>query len=228
MLRVELHGTWKWEDWSKLPDSYNILIFCEKSVPRDYRRDHAALMERLEDPTYVHMICWNCVINIAQEAKKELDRLARFWSESGGEAAKQRFFEEAGEPYTSSFRRSDGMRQVEWRIYNELAEANNRTCEVMNYFHCPFGDAWHQLLEDGRDAKNIWEHIQWYDDHWNRNTYYTPRESEMKWYHYNEPPIIDVANYDDILRAIDDGRLDKIITEHLRYMKETGRKILDL
>ena len=37
--------------------------------------------------------------------------------------------------------------------------------------------------------------------------------------------IIDVTNYDDIMRAIDDGRLDKLIDEHTRYMKETGRKI---
>jgi hypothetical protein len=50
----------------------------------------------------------------------------------------------------------------------------------------------------------------------------------MKWYHYNEPPIIDVTDYDDILRAIDDGRLDTIITEHLRYMKETHCEIWNL
>jgi hypothetical protein len=33
-----------------------------------------------------------------------------------------------------------------------------------------------------------------------------------------------VTNYDDIVRAIDDGRLDKIIDEHIRYMKETDRE----
>ena len=30
------------------------------------------------------------------------------------------------------------------------------------------------------------------------------------------------------MRAIDDGRLDKIIDEHMRYMKETNRKIWSL
>ena len=35
-------------------------------------------------------------------------------------------------------------------------------------------------------------------------------------------------SYDDILRSIDDGRLDKIINEHKRYMKETGCEIWNL
>jgi len=120
------------------------------------------------------------------------------------------------------------MREVEWRIYNELAEANNRACEVMNFFHCPYGDASRQLLQDGHDANLLWQHIKWYDRHWNRSTTLTPAASEMKWYHRNEPPIIDVKSYDDILRSIDDGRLDKIIDEHTRYMKDTGCEIWNL
>jgi len=117
------------------------------------------------------------------------------------------------------------MRQVEWRINNELAEANNRTCEILNYLHCPYSDAQDQLLQDGDTAQRLCEHIEWYDRHWNRSTTYTPAASEHKWYHYDEPPIIDVTNYDDITRAIEDGRLDRIMGEHTRYMKETGRKI---
>jgi hypothetical protein len=50
----------------------------------------------------------------------------------------------------------------------------------------------------------------------------------MKWYHYNETPIIDVTSYDDILKAIDDGRLNRIIDEHKRYMKETHCEIGNL
>jgi hypothetical protein len=47
----------------------------------------------------------------------------------------------------------------------------------------------------------------------------------MKWCYFNEPPIIDVMNYDDLVRAIEDGRVDKIIQEHERYMKRTNREI---
>jgi hypothetical protein len=223
--RVVHVGEWKWGDWTKLPDKYSILIVYGKSVPEDYLRDYAALMEKLEDATYGKMVCWGCVIQRAQDAKKELDRHNRYWQENGGETAKEKWYQEAGEPYTSSFRKDDAMRQVEWRIYNELGEANNRTCEIMNFFRCPYGDGWRQLLQDGNDAHRFWEQITWYDHHWNPSHTSTPSARELKWYHFDEPSIIDVTSYDDIVKAIDDGRLDKIIDEHIRYMKETGREI---
>jgi len=226
--RVVRADEWKWGDWSRLPDSYNILIVYGKSVPEDYLRDYAELLEKLEDPTYARMVCSSCVITKAQDAEKKLDRVDRYWQENGGEAARESWYKEVGEPKASSFRKQDAMQQVEWRIYNELAEANNRTCEVMNFFHCPYGDAWRQLLEDGRGANRLWQHIYWYDHHWNGSPYSTPSRSEQRWYHLSEPAIIDVTSYDDIIRAIDDGRLDKIITEHTRYMKETDRNIWNL
>jgi hypothetical protein len=119
------------------------------------------------------------------------------------------------------------MQQVEWRIFNELGGANNRTCEVMNYFNCPYGDQWQEFQEDG-DAWWLWCHINWYDNHWNPHMTYTPAASELKWYHYNEPSIIDMTSYYDIVQAIDDGRLGKIIDEHTRYMKETCCEIWNL
>ena len=48
---------------------------------------------------------------------------------------------------------------------------------------------------------------------------------DLKRYHLNEPAIIDVTSYEDIPQAIEDGRLGRIIDEHTRYMKETGREI---
>ena len=40
-----------------------------------------------------------------------------------------------------------------------------------------------------------------------------------------EPEIINVTSLDDIVKAMEDGRFDKVVEEHERYMKETGRKI---
>jgi hypothetical protein len=65
-------------------------------------------------------------------------------------------------------------------------------------------------------------HLQWYDRHWNRHSTFTPSSDEVKWYHWGEPSIIDLTSYQDILKALKDGRLDKIIDEHKKYMKETG------
>jgi hypothetical protein len=105
---------------------------------------------------------------------------------------------------------------------------NNRTCKIHNYFRCPYGDSWRQLLQDGDDAHWLWQHIYWYDKHWSRSHTFTPATNEHEWYHCDQPPIIDVASYDDIIRAIDDGRLDKIVDEHKRYMKETKCEIWNL
>ena len=223
--RVVHAEEWKWGDWTRLPDKFFGLMINEKSAPADFSTDYIALMEKLEDPLYGRHRCWWCVINQAEYAKKEIDRRDRYWQEHGGEAGKEQHYQELGEPYASNSRREDAIRHVEWRIYNELGGANDRRCEVVNYFHCPYGDEWRQLQLDGYDAYCLWEHIEWYDRHWTPSTTHTPPAAEMKWYHFNEPPIIDVTCYDDIIQAIEDGRLDKITEEHTRYMKETGREI---
>jgi hypothetical protein len=46
----------------------------------------------------------------------------------------------------------------------------------------------------------------------------------LKWYHYGEASIIDVTSFDDIVKAIEDGRFDRIVEEHERYMKEARRE----
>jgi hypothetical protein len=223
--RVVHADEWKWGDWTKLPDSYFGLMINENSAPADYYRDYLALMEELEDPFYASTRCGHCAISQAQRAKKEIDRQDRYWQEQGGETAKEEWYQEAGEPYATRFRKQDAMQQVEWRIYNELGAANDRTCEVVNYFHCPYGDEWRQLQENGYHAYHLWRHVSWYDHHWNQDPSQTPPASEMKWFHFNEPPIIDITDFDDITRAIEDGRLARIQGEHAAYMNETGREI---
>ena len=222
--RVVHSSQWKWGDWTKLPDKYSLLIIWGKNVPADYYEDYAALLEKLGDPAYGRHRCWDCAIHLAQYAKKEIDRHDKYWRENGGEAAREEWYHEVNKAREIDFRRQDAMRVVEWRIYNELAEAKNRTCEVINYFRCPYPDDREELQHNGVYAVLLWREIKWYDYHWNSHSSYMPPASEMKWYHFNEPPIIDVTNYDDIVQAIDDGRLDRIIDEHLRYMKETNRK----
>jgi hypothetical protein len=47
------------------------------------------------------------------------------------------------------------------------------------------------------------------------------RAKLSKWYHYGEPQIIDVTSFDDIDKALDDGRFRRIVEEHEKYTKET-------
>lgn len=223
--RIVPAENWKYGDWSKFPDRYHLLAVMGNDVPADWRADYFALLRKIKDPEYAKDRCYHCAVNQAQHCRKELDRHQKYWAENGGEEAKQRFYEQCGEPKKSQFRREDAMLETEWRLYNELAGANNRTCKIINYFHCPYGDEWRDLIEDGYLAYKLWQHVTWYDRHWNPDHTFTSPASERKWYHYGEPAIIDVTNLDDICKALDDGRFDKIVAEHERYMKETGYDI---
>lgn len=222
--RVVHASEWKYADWTKLPDSYAIammgFMINAKKAPPDWYRDYIALMERLKDPEYGRSQCWSCAIHQTQEVKKQIDREEKYWRERGGDKARDQHYRDLGEPYRTAFQKQDAVRHAEWRVFNELAGAQNRRCDVKNYFHCPYGEAWRQLQQDGHDARRLWEHIKWYDRHWNRDHTRTPPASDLRRFHFNERSIIDVTSYEDITRAITDGRLDKIIEEHERCMKE--------
>jgi hypothetical protein len=64
--------------------------------------------------------------------------------------------------------------------------------------------------------------VEFYDRHWNGSQMYTPSPSEAKWYHMGEPGLLDVTSRDDILKALEDGRMDKIVDEFRRY-NETAK-----
>ena len=207
---------WQWADWTKLPGEFIPLMINLGSTPPEWFRDYLALMSELQDPLYGSEICWNCAIYQAQYAKKEIDRSTKYWEEEIGRLPKE---------LRLSVERNEALRDVEWQVYNELGEANNRTCKVVNYFKCPYGEERRKLVENGSLASEIWEHIEWYDEHWHKNDVRSAPNSESIWYHYGEPEIINLTRLDDIVKALEDGRFDKIIEEHERYMKETGRKI---
>jgi len=116
------------------------------------------------------------------------------------------------------------MKKAELQLYDEMG-AQGRSCGVVNYFKCPYGEERDDLIKYGDIAFKLWEHVEWYDRHWNGPDSFTPSEDEKKWYHWHEPSIIDVTDLDDIDKALDDGRMGKIIKEHKRYMKETGREL---
>jgi hypothetical protein len=190
------------------------------STPADWYQDYLSLMAHLRDPDYAHAVCFTCAIAQAQSAKREIDRIAKYWEEQGGESARQEQLRMLREQTRRSSEKQDRMREAEWRLYNEAGGADNRTCEVMNYFNCPYGEEYDDLIENGSAVSEVWEHIRWYDTHWNRSHTYSPSASEMKWYHYDEPSILDVTDFEDITKAAEDGRLDRIAEEHERYKKE--------
>ncbi|MEM4143015.1 MAG: hypothetical protein QW445_02580 [Candidatus Bathyarchaeia archaeon] len=114
--------------------------------------------------------------------------------------------------------RRNKMLLVELRLYEEIGLAAGKSCEVRNKY--PYGEGSKKLIEDGQIAKFIWNVVWCYDLHWNPVPGYVPSASDRKWHHYVELSIIDVTDYDDILKAIEDGRLKRIIEEQRKYKKE--------
>lgn len=119
--------------------------------------------------------------------------------------------------------KADKMRLVKLRIYEELGCAKGKSCTVKNKYKCPFGEEAKHLIDRGWIAGMLWQEIKWYDYHWNLDgTFRLIDPKVKKWYHYDEPGIIDVTSSEDIRKAISDGRVNKIIKEHISYMEETG------
>jgi carbonic anhydrase len=83
-----------------------------------------------------------------------------------------------------------------------------------------FGTESERLVKDGEFVRFMWKIVERYDYHWNGSLYSEPRPKDMKWYHFCEPRVVDVTDYDDIVKALDDGRMERIVKEYERYEKE--------
>jgi hypothetical protein len=90
---------------------------------------------------------------------------------------------------------------------------------VLNFFKCPYGKEYTTLISAGRAAEDLFRNLDWYDKHWHRDPGNPPLESQMKWYHFSDPEIIDLTNYDDIKSAAEDGRIQKVAAEREAYNK---------
>jgi len=113
------------------------------------------------------------------------------------------------------------MVRVELRLYEEIG-AKGKSCEVKNKYKCPYRELSEKLIKGGRFANALWGHIRWYDRHWNCPKGSYASGEDAKWYHCDEPSLMDVTSYEGIRKAIKDGTLRKIVKEHKKYVKETG------
>jgi len=172
------------------------------------------------------LACWDCVVPNAtslREHIKLVEEAIRNYEEEMKQKEPSWIASEMYEYYRSSYVvKGNKMMYVELRLYEELGLAEGKSCNFdnKNKYRCPYGEEANELIEYGRAAKFVWHVVSWYDDHWNPSPNYRPPESDMKWYHYGEPSIIDVTSYEDIVKAIEDGRLKKIIEESKKYDKE--------
>jgi len=106
-------------------------------------------------------------------------------------------------------RRHYKLLEVKLKLYEEDGLAEGKVCEHKNMYSCPYGEDSLKLVEEGRVVGLLWEIISWYD-----------RDRQK----HDEPKILDATDYNDIMNAFDDGRIDKIIQEFEKYKKEISPK----
>ena len=173
---------------------------------------------------YGKMECWNCVVPDAVRLREDVERIEQAVRKNEEEMKQQEPSWIVKEMY-EHYKRPDVVRGnkmlcVELRLYEEMGRAIGRSCDVKNKYKCPYGEESEKLIEHGRLARFIWRQVEWYDHHWNPSPSFRPSAQDLKWYHYGEPSILDVTNYEDILEAIEDGRMKRIIEERKKYEKE--------
>ncbi len=114
-------------------------------------------------------------------------------------------------------RRSGKMADVKLEFFEKEGVSLGKTCEVRNKYLCPYGAGSRRLIRKGGVVELLWSFIEYYDDHWNRKkNSFVPR-GEDKWFHFDEVGFLDVTSREDILKAMDDGRMRKIWAEFDEY-----------
>jgi hypothetical protein len=119
--------------------------------------------------------------------------------------------------FSSEAKRSDKMANVELEFLEVEGGAKGKACAVRNKYLCPYGEGSSELIELGEPVAMLWALIEFYNRHWNGSSSYTPSPSDAKWYHMGEPGILDVTSRQDILEALEDGRICQIAEERKRF-----------
>jgi hypothetical protein len=113
--------------------------------------------------------------------------------------------------------------EVKLKFLEEMGAAEGKKCDTQNLYLCPYGAESEVLIKDGLDTKSLWKIVEFYDFHWNRSSSIEVSQSAMKWYHFDEPSIIDVTSYEDVIKAFEDGRIKRIAEEHTKFQNEFNR-----
>lgn len=170
---------------------------------------------------YGRMFCGHCSVPAAMYLREYIAKL----EESNAWIEKQRKLEPYDaywmKLYDNSFSakaiRSCKMARVQLGFIEVDGAAEGKVCEVHNKYLCPYGVLSWELVKLGNMVRYLWRLVEFYDRHWNGPQCYTPPPREAKWYHMGEPSLLDVTSRDDILKALEDGRMDKIVEEFRRY-----------
>jgi hypothetical protein len=174
---------------------------------------------------YGRIMCGGCVVRDAVYDREYLRKLA----ESNAETAEKHRLDPQDTFWARCYAysvsadsvRNEEMKRVELEFMELEGGAEGKTCEVWNKTLCPYGAKSKELVVFGSRVKDLLELVEYYDRHWNGARGSTPPRGHGQWYHVGEPGFLDVTSREDILKAIEDGRLQRIADERDRYEEAT-------
>jgi hypothetical protein len=211
-------------------------IFNSKSYEEELERFTVVLLKRnmsleglkteyfeQEFGFYGRMFCGHCSVPAAMYLRDYIGKLERLnaWIK------KQRSLEPNDsywmKLYDNSFSanasKSAKMARVQLGFLEIDGAAEGKFCAVHNKYLCPYGPKSGEFVKLGNMVRYLWLLIEFYDRYWNNPKGCTKPLKEAKLNHIDKPSLIEVTSRDDILKALEDGRIDKII-EVRRYNEE--------
>ena len=175
---------------------------------------------------YGKMLCYGCGVPDALHLREYLLKL----DESNAEIAEKHRLEpnDAFNEQIYNYRfapdvvREAKMSRVELEFLDAYGGTEGKTCSVRNKCLCPYGAKSGALIKLGECVKSVWRLVEYYHQNWHSSRRYTPSPSDAKWIHFGEEDFLDVTSREDILRALEDGRIERIADEFKKYKEALG------
>jgi hypothetical protein len=123
--------------------------------------------------------------------------------------------------------KAEKMKRVLLEFMEVDGKAKGKVCKVHNKFLCPYGSKSRELVKLGDIIHYLWRLVEFHDRYWNYPEKFGSSRDEAGWFHPGEPRIIDVTSREDILNALEDGRIDKIASEFRRHEKASEKSTAD-
>jgi hypothetical protein len=176
---------------------------------------------------YGRMFCGDCSVLTAMRLREYVAKLEDFktWIEERkslepNDACWMKLYDDS---FSAEALRLGKMARVRLGFIEADGAAEGKVCKVHNKYLCPYGALSCELIKLGNMVRHLWGLVKFYDRHWNGSKTCTPSPSETKWNHMGEPGLLDVTSRDDILKALEDGRMDKIVEEFKTYNETFGQ-----
>ena len=170
---------------------------------------------------YGRILCRDCVVRDAMHARWYLRRLDEVEAETREQLQRDPkdpiLVESLAIRSLPENAKLEKMKRVELGFYELEGGAEGKSCDVWNKCLCPFGAKSRELGEFGSVVRYLLKIVQYYDFHWNAKRGCDVGRGNMEWYHFEEEGFLDVTSREDILKALEDGRIKRIDDERKRY-----------